>query len=307
LLGAMSAAAASAQEWKERPYDPAIGSRWIVRSQSDEVDSRADSVWTTHTVSRGELTIEGRIATGFRITYVTRDISIDGDSPALEIMRPVSLLFKDWTLHATTNAAGAPTKIEDLEEARMTARAFVERTMDTLKDSPKVAALLRPIFDSILNLDGVKAAGTYLEDLSSLSEGQNTGLMLGETRHETSGFANPFGGGSIKMTVEFKIAATDAKSGAVAFVRDSHVDPEETKQFVVGLMEKLSAASDEPLSPDVVDMVKAARLSIDVHDEIKTEDGMTRSILEEVTVVANGIGPTISKKTIKTITLTPAP
>lgn len=303
----MSVASASAQEWKEPPYDPAIGSRWIVRSQSDDVESRADNMWTTHAVSRGELTIEGRTERGFRITYVTRDISIDGDSPSIEFMRPVLLLFKDWTLHATTNAAGNPTRVEDLDEARMTARAFVERTMDALKGSPKVAAMLRPIFDSILDLDGAKAAGTYLEDISSLSEGQNTGLTPGETRHETSQFANPFGGDSMKITIEFKIAATDAKSGAVTFVRDSHLDPEAMKQFVVGLMEKLSSGSDEPLSPDVIDMVKAARLSIDVHDEIKTEDGMTRSIQEETTVVANGVGPTISKKTIKTITLTPAP
>ena len=302
-----TAGAALAQEWKELPYNPAVGSRWIVESQSDEVDDRPDGAQTTHTKSRGELTIEAKTPTGFRIGYVTRDISIDGDAPSVALMKPVLALFKDWELHAATDAAGKPTDVENLAEAKAKGHDFVERTLDSFKSAPKVAEAIRPVFDSMLNVDGAAAAKIYLEEVSSLSAGQNTGLRLGETRRETSEFANPLGGAPIKTTSTFKVAAADSKSGAVDFVRDSRMDPEAMKQFALDFMQKLSAASDKPLPPNVVDMIKTVRLSIDEHDVIETEGGVTRSIREEGSIVLNGMGHTLTRKTTRIITVTPAP
>lgn len=299
--------AALAQEWKELRYDPPVGSRWVVETQSEEVDNRPDGVRTTHTKSRGELTIEAKTPTGFRIAYVTRDISIDGDAPSVGMMKPVLALFKDWELHAATDAAGKPTEIDNLADAKARAHGFVERTLDSFKGAPKIAEAIRPIFDSMLNVDGAAAAKAYLEEVSSLSAGQNTGLRLGETRQETSEVANPLGGAPIKTTATFKIAAVDSKSGAVDFIRDSRMDPEAMKQFALDFLQKLSAASDKPLPPNVLDMIKTIRLSIDEHDVIEAEGGVTRSIREEGSIVLNGMGHTLTKKTTRIITVTPAP
>jgi hypothetical protein len=301
-----TAGAAAAQEWKELPYNPTVGSRWIVESQSDEVDNRPDGVQTTHIKSRGELTIEAKTEHGFRIAYVTRDISVDGDAPSVALMKPVLALFKGWELHAATDAAGKPIDIENLAEAKAKGRSFVEQSLNSFS-APKVAEAIRPIFDSMLNVDGAAAAKTYLEEVSALSAGQNTGLKLGETRQEPSEFANPLGGAPIKTTGTFKVAAADPKSGAVDFVRDSRIDPEGMKQFALDFMQRLSAASDKPLPQNVVDMIKSVRLSIDEHDVIEVQDGMTRSIREEGSIVLNGMGHTLTKKTTRIITVTPAP
>jgi hypothetical protein len=48
-------------------------------------------------------------------------------------------------------------------------------------------------------------------------------------------------------------------------------------------------------------------LSIDEHDVIEVQDGMTRSIREEGSIVLNGMGHTLTKKTTRIITVTPAP
>jgi hypothetical protein len=86
-----------------------------VETQSEEVN-RPAGVQTTHTKSRGELTIEGKTPTGFRIAYVIGDISIDGDAPSVETMKPILALFKDWELHAATDGAGKPTDVIETED-----------------------------------------------------------------------------------------------------------------------------------------------------------------------------------------------
>jgi hypothetical protein len=307
LFALSFAVPAAADEWKELPYNPPIGSRWIVESQSDETDDRPDGVRTDQVKSSGELTIEGRTAAGFRALYVMRAISIEGNAPSVPLMKPVLSILKDLVVHAEIDATGKPVKVDNIDEAKTTMRAFVDRTFKNMEGAPKVAAALRPAFDNMLNLEGPDAAKAYLQEVSRLAIGQNTGLKPGETRQESGGNPNPLGGPPIKMTSTFKIASVDTKTGAVIYIRDSQTDPEGMKDFVLAMMQKLGLDGDKPIPPKVAEMIKQMKLSIDEHDEIKVEGGMTRMLREEQTIAMTAMGYSLTKKTVDTLSLTPAP
>jgi hypothetical protein len=300
-------APAVAEEWTELPYNPPIGSRWIVESQSDETDNRPDGVRTNQVKSRGELTIEGKTAAGFHVLYVMRDIAIEGNAPSVPLMKPVLSILKDLVVDAEIDASGKPVKVDNIDEAKTTMRAFVDRTFKNFEGAPKLAAVLRPAFDGMLNVEGADAAKIYLQEVSRLAVGQNTGLKFGETRQESSVSPNPLGGPSIKMTATFKIAKVDAKTGAVTYVRDSQTDPEGMKDFALSMMQKLGLDGDKPMPPKVAAMIKEMKFSIDEHDEITVEGGMTRMLREEQSMSMSAMGYTLSKKTIDTLSLMPAP
>jgi hypothetical protein len=307
LLALTSVAAASADDWKERPYSPPVGSRWIVEAQTDETEDRPDGVRTTLVKSRSELTIEAKIATGFRVSYVTRDISIDGTAPAVAIMKPVLPVLKDVVVHATIDDGGKPMSVENIGEMRALMQAFVDQTFKTFEEKPRVVAAIKPIFDGMLNAEGADAAKVHLQELSTLSAGQNTGLKPGETRQEANETPSPLGGTPIKMAITIRISDADPKSGNVTYVRDSQMDPAGLRSFLLDLLPKLGAAADKPLPPQMDAIVKAMKLSIDAHAELRVEGGMTRMMREEQTTVVSAMGSTLTKKAIETITVTPAP
>jgi hypothetical protein len=306
-LFALTSVAASAEDWKERSYNPPVGSRWIVEAQTDETENRPDGVRTTLVKRRGELTIEAKIATGFRVSYVTRDISIDGTAPAVAIMKPVLPMLKDVVVRATIDGGGKPMSVENIGEMRTSMQAFVDQTFKTFEAKPKIVAVMKPIFDGMLNAEGPEAAKIHLQELSTLSAGQNTGLKLGETRQEANESPSPLGGTPIKMAITIRISDADPNNGKVTYVRDSQMDPAGLRSFVLDLLPKLGAAADKPLSPEMDAVIKAMKLSIDAHAEIRVEGGMTRMIREEETTMVSAMGNTLTKKAIETITLTPAP
>lgn len=254
---------ASADEWKELPYNPPVGSKWILQSQQDEEDNRPEGLRTTQTKSRGELTIDAKTATGFKVTFVVRDISIDGNAPAITLMKPAVGVLKDNVIHATLDAAGKAVSVDNLDEARASMREFIDRTFKSFDSQPKIVAVLRPMFDNMLNASGAEAAKAYLTDVNSLSRGQNTGLKLGEMRHELSETANPLGGGApIKIATATHIERADAASGIDIVVSESQTDPEGMKDFALEMIKRLGIATDRPMPANVAEMIKGMTMTI---------------------------------------------
>jgi hypothetical protein len=307
LLALTGGTGAAGQEWKEPPYNPAPGSRWIVLSQSDEVANRPDGVQTIEIKSRGELTIEAKTATGFRISFVNRDISVDGNAPAVPIVRPAVAALKDTVIRATITAAGKPISVDNLDEVRATMHTFVDRTFKAFDSQPKLVAALRPVFDKMLNADGAEAAKADLAELDQLSAGQDSGLKVGEERHESTESANPLGGAPIKVATTFRIEQADPQSGNVTFVRDSQTDSEGMKEFALAMMQNLGAATDKPMSTDVAEMIKTMKMTVEGRTTIHVEGGMTRTLREESTTTLSLTGHVLTRKTVKTIAVTPAP
>ena len=66
---------AMAQPWTERPYNPEIGSRWSIISQTDSDEVRPGGPpRDQHVRVRGEFSIDEKLPDGFRITYVNREL-----------------------------------------------------------------------------------------------------------------------------------------------------------------------------------------------------------------------------------------
>jgi hypothetical protein len=307
LVAIASLPRASANEWKELPYNPPVGSKWIFQSQQDEEDNRPEGLRTTQTKSRGELTIDAKTATGFKVTYVVRDISIGGNAPAIEIIKPVVGVLKDNVIHATLDAGGKAVSVDNLDEAKASMREFIDRTFKSFDSQPKIVAVLRPMFDNMLNASGVEAAKAYLTDVISLSHGQNTGLKLGEMRHESSETANPLGGGApIKIATATHIERVDAASGIDIVVSESQTDPEGMKDFALEMIKRLGIATDRPMPPNVAEMIKGMTMTINDKTTIQVEAGMARMLRTESLMSLSAMGHTLTKKTVETIIVTKA-
>jgi hypothetical protein len=304
LLSMTCAIAAAADEWTEQPYNPPPGSRWIVQSESDEVSNLPDGTQTIQTKSRAELTIEAITATGFRISYVHRDTTVDGNAPAVAIMRPIVGVLKDTVIRGTTDSAGKPTNVDNIDEVKASMRAFIDSALKAFDSQPKLVAILRPIFASKLNADG---PAVILHDLYALSAGQSTGLKLGEERHESSEIANPLGGAPVKVATTLRIEQADPQNGHVTFVRDSQMDPEGIKEFTLDMMRKFGGATGKPVAPSAAEAIKAVKLTIDGRTTINVEDGMTRMLREESTNTFTFMGRTLINTKVETITVTQAP
>jgi hypothetical protein len=250
------------------------------------------------------LTIEAKTATGFGISYIYRDVTVDGNAPIVTIMRPIVGVLKDTVIRGSIDSAGKPISVDNIDEVRATMRAFFDSTLKAIDAQPNAAATLRPTIDSMLNADGLSAAKTDLRDLDALSAGQNTGLKLGETRHESIERASPLGGAPIKVATTFRIEQADPKSGDVTFVRDSQTDPEGIKEFMLDMTRKFGSPKSPP---NVAEAIKAMKLTIDGRTTINVEDGMARMLREESTTTLMFMGRTFINTKVETITVTQAP
>lgn len=310
LVGALLllAAPAVAAEWTEIPYDPPVGSRWIVEAQSNAEESQQATTRTTVIRSRAEMTIEAKTADGFRIAYVTRDISIDGTAPGVRIMQPVLGAFRDVVIRARTDRTGTPVEIENLDEVKASMRNVVAGVIAPFADKPELAEVMKRTFDAVFLVDGKRAAQAYLEELSGLALAQSTGLRPGEERRTSDELPSPLPGRAIKTNGALRIAAADAATGKVRFQRDLTFDPDATKAFALDLARQfLGAVSGAEASEAAKALDEIARnisLSMQQRSEIEVENGITRTVTTTGTNVVSAAGMTFLKREQKTVTVT---
>jgi hypothetical protein len=278
-----------------------------VQSEKHEIDDRPDGSRWADTRSRGELTIEAKTADGYKVDFISREIAVDGNTPGIDIVKRVLPLFENIDVHGRLDAAGKPVSVDNLDEVTQKTRAAFEPIVKTFEGQDKAVAFMRAIFDSMINVSPAEAARIQLNEVNELSAGQNTGLKPGESLQSTISTASPLGGASITTALTTRIGSYDAKTGAVTYVVSSAMDPDAMKAFASAAMEKLGAAKGQFTAQQAVEVIKAMTVTIDGETTIKVEGGIARSLREDSKTTLKAMGYTLTKTSVETISLRPAP
>lgn len=307
LFIAASSCVAVAADWVERPYNPQIGSRWIIESKGLSEEGRGAAPRTVTTSSRGELTVEEKTVDGFRISYVSRGTTVDGNSPYVELLREIVEIMDGVVVRAQTDAAGRPVRIENLEEVRGMMRAVIARMKARFASKPAVAETIEKIMTNMLMVDEARAAQMYIDDMPLLVMGQQTGLTVGEIRRSVEEIPSPLGGGTIKSNITLQIVNADPATGKARLLRTSAFDVPSVKEMTLKLAKQLMVAAGKSAKPGEIDEIFSKMdISMNGRTEIDVEDGMTRRVHDRSDMRASVMGRTHTKRETKTVTVTPA-
>ena len=107
----------------EKVYDPPVGSRWTVETETRSEEMRPDGTATSLIRARAELTIEQKTADGFRISYVQRDATVEGNARSVPLRRAYLKVLENVVIRASTDASGKPLHIDNLDEAKASCAA----------------------------------------------------------------------------------------------------------------------------------------------------------------------------------------
>ncbi|MGY8677354.1 hypothetical protein Q2941_05985 [Bradyrhizobium sp. UFLA05-153] len=307
-LAALALHTACAAEPPERPFDPPVGSRWIIETETSTDEARAEGGTRNSLLkSRAEMTFDAKVADGFRITYVHRGTTAEGNDPTLPLVRSVAKALDDVPIKVTTDVHGRPVRVDNLDEAKAAVRRMAGSLTEPYKDKPQLVALLNQIMAGFVEVDADKAATSYVEDLPQLAKAQVTGMKRGEVRRSTDTVDSPLGGGAMKSNASFELTEADAATGKRTYVNTTSYDAAALKEFTQSLMKKLMAAAGNSATPQQIDdIVKQMVLSLDERAVLEVEDGMTRKITDKSVTSARALGRSMQKTEVRTITVTPA-
>ncbi len=299
-------AQAMAQPYTERAYNPPVGSRWsIVSSSESEQIGGGGAPKTQQIRSRAELTIEEKLADGFRVTYVNRELNVTGNAPGTEIGATALGALKGIVVRARTDKSGRPVAVENLDEVRSAIRTMIERMAKAFEQKPQIAGFIRQMMEGFLIADEKAAATSLMEDLPALAAGQNTGLKPGEVRREQDETANPLGGAAIKSSLVTRISEWNDKAGTVRFTRKSEMDAEALKTATLDMVRKLAAVADGKITPEMLEMSKQITFTTESTTLIDVRDGMTTNIDDRATSGISLKGQSMRKVEKKTVSVTP--
>ena len=308
LLMPLCAAHSFAAEPAERPYNPPVGSRWIIESETSAEQMRPDGPRTSLIKSHAELTIDAKTADGFRVSYVNRGTTAEGNDPSLPLLRSAVKALENVTVRATTDASGKPLRVDNLDEAKVAMRTMKDGLLEPFKDKPQLVAVLNQMMSHLIEVDADQAASAYVEELPLLAKAQGTGMNLGDVRRSSKTADNPLGGSRLKSNAAFELTSADAVTGKLTFVNTTSYDDESMKDFIQSFAEKVfTAAGDRAKSGQIDRLIASMKLSLDERTVFEVEDGMTRRISEKSVTLASAMGHTQSKTETRTITVTLAP
>ena len=203
----------SAADAVERPYNPPVGSHWIIDTETSTDDQRPGGPRPPMIKTHAEMTVDEKTADGFRISYVSRGATFEGNAPMLPIMRQSFKALENVTIHATTDLSGKPVRVDNLDEAKTAMRNMVDSMMAPFQDKPQVADVMNQMMSKMIEVDATQAA-------SALSRGIADAGARAKHRHEAGrGQAfdrqrrNPLGGGMLKSNSAFTLTEADAATG----------------------------------------------------------------------------------------------
>jgi hypothetical protein len=298
----------SAADAVELPYNPPVGSHWIIDTETATDSQRPEGPQTSLIKTHAEMTVEARTADGFRISYVNRGATFEGNTPMLPLMRTAVKALENVTIHATTDGSGKPVRVDNLDEAKTAMRAMVDTMLTPFKDKPQVVAVMNQLMAKLIEVDATQAATAYLEEMPVLARAQGTGMKAGEIKRSSDSADNPLGGGMLKSNSTFELTEADAATGKRVFVRTTAYDDASLREMMQAVSRKLLAASGDATKAEQIDrLVKSMALSLDEKTTFEVEDGMTRKVSEKSVTSASAMGHTLSKTETKTVTVTRAP
>jgi hypothetical protein len=290
----------------EPVYDPQVGSRWMVETEARSEEVRPDGTATSVIKTRGELTIEQKTADGFRISYVQRDATVEGNARSVPLSRAYMKVLENVVIRASTNPSGKPLRIDNLDEAKAAMRGAASGLVEQFDRRPASRALFDQLMSQLVEVDAGGAASVYIDALAVLAVAQNTGMKPGEFRQVTKPAENPLGGDALKSTERFELV--DADAARLKFVNVTSVDAASMDEFMQSFARGLLAASGDSVTPDRVrQLVGSMLFSFDKRAEFEVEGGMTLKVAETSRTVFRGMEQNLLPTDMRTITVTPVP
>ena len=302
LITATAIAPASADPVQSL-YDPPVGSRWAIHSQWREDDTRVGKTTTVTVTYTAELKIQEKTPHGFRITYVMRDLDVQGDAPKSALSKILLQPHIGVVNQVTVDRNGKPVRVENFPEVQA---AYQQGIADVVASfaahaQPAAATKMREILDASMPPDPEKAA-EGIDDLPLLSLGQNTHLSLDEVRNGSEVASSPFSGEPINTTTTLRLTRIDAASDKQILVRTETYDPVALKRYALEAVKKLSPAAGAKLD-EIASQTSTTRVD---RTEFTVEHGMTRAVSDDSMLEIKEAGLTLTKHQHKEITVTPS-
>jgi hypothetical protein len=299
-LGAAPAVAA------ELVYDPPAGSRWIIESEIRGEEIRPEGSTSSLVRTRAELTVEQKTPDGFRISWVQRGATVEGNARSVGLRRAFAGVLENVVIRATTDSAGRPLRVDNLDEARAAMRLSADGLAAQFAEMPAARALFDQLMSELTEVDAAGAASVYVQPLAMLAVAQNTGMKPGEFRWTSRPAENPLGGDALNSNQRFELVEGDAP--LCVFVSVTSIDAASMSDFMHSFAKGLLAASGDSLTPQRVDLlVKSMVFSFDKRAKFEVEDGMTRQVSEKSTTVFRGLEQNLIQTEARSITVTRAP
>jgi hypothetical protein len=290
----------------EPVYDPQVGSRWTVETEARSEEVRPEGTATSLIRTRGELTIEQKTADGFRISYVQRDATVEGNARSVPLSRAYMKVLENIVIRASTDSAGKPLRIDNLDEAKVAMRDAASGLTEQFDRRPATRALFDQLMSELVEVGAENAASVYVDALAVLAVAQNTGMKAGDFKQVTKPAENPLGGDALKSTERFELV--DADAARLKFVSVTSVDAADMNEFMQSFARGLLAASGDSVTPERVrQLVNSMVFSFDKRAEFEVEGGMTRKVAENSRTVFRGLEQNLIQTDMRTITVTPAP
>jgi hypothetical protein len=288
-------------------YNPAVGSRWIVDTEIRSQETRPEGSTTSLIRTRAELTVEEKTASGFRISWVQRGATVEGNGRSVPLRRAYASVPENVVIRASTDVSGKPLRIDNLDEARAAMRRAADGLVVQFAERPAVQALFDQLISDLTEVTAESAAPVYINALAVLAIAQNAGMKVGEARLASKPVQNPLGGDDLMSSERFELANADA-AGRLTFVNVTSIDAAAMNDFIQAFAKSLLAASGDSVTPARVDwLVKSMVFSFDKRAEFEVEDGMTRKVTEKSSTVFRGMEQNLIQTEARTIVVTPAP
>jgi hypothetical protein len=264
LLIGLTIHPAAADNWVEPKFDLAVGSKWIVQAEVN-VEKNNRGTLVGHTLKQTALlTVEQKTAEGYVMTYDRQSSSYDGDPDGAARQRITFAAEQGVPLRFVTDASGKPLRVINFDE---------------LKAALKGAIAAQPIStanpDVLASVDDKKAAELYLDELSLMAMGQDTGLQPGEIHRAKLPVANALVDG---ITREFtmSIAQDDSTNGKVRYLVTQTYDPDSMKAVVGETIKELALTN---VSTDAVNnALKNAVVATVDRAQLDVAGGMAREL-----------------------------
>ncbi len=302
---------AARAEFAETPFAPAPGSRWTIEDAQESVQKTPEGGMRTQVIRQSnEVTFEEKLADGWRVSFLIKQVEVSGDAPAVALLGPALGTMKGIRFEGVLDARGKPVEIRDLEKSRARMSELVEETAKAFADKPQLASAMRSMMTSLIVLDGKQAAETYLEPLNVLSAAHATGLKPGEERSETMLKPNPLGGDAIKSVSVTRIAQPDPASGLTIVTRTEAFDAASVKQAALTVARRLLGdlgGAAKVSQSDVERVVAMLDVSLDGLSVYDVREGMARSAKITSATRMSAMGKEFGQQDKRSLTVTPAP
>jgi hypothetical protein len=288
-------------------YDPPVGSRWIVETEIQGRETRPEGATTSLVRTRAELTVEEKTPDGFRLSWVQRSATVEGDARSVALRRAYAGVLDNVVIRVSTDPAGKPLRVDNLEEARAAMRHSADVLETQFVERPARRALFDQLTSELTDVGAEAAPSAYASPLALLAIAQNTGLKPGEFRETLRPAENPLGGDELISKERFEFVESDA-AGRLTFINSTSIDAASMGDFLQAFARSLLAASGDSVSEERVDvLVKSMVFSFDKRAEFKVEDGMARNVSENSTTVFRSMEQNLVQTEARTIAVTRAP